>query len=59
MSTDQRLLIKQCADPCRWYADKVGETVPYLGDLGTEYKSREPNGYINFVQYEDAEIVRS
>lgn len=51
------LLIKQCADPMRWYARLVGQTVPYLGDLGNEYRSREPEGYINFVQYEDAEIV--
>lgn len=26
-------------------------------DTGIEYKSREPEGYINFVQYEDAKII--
>ena len=41
----------------RWYSDLVGTLVPYLGDVGSEYKSREPAGYTNFVQYEDAEIV--
>lgn len=41
----------------RWYADLVGQTVPFLGDVGGEYRSREPAGYINFVQYADAEIV--
>ena len=52
------LKITQCADPLRWYADKIGELVPYLGDVGDEYKSREPTGFINFVQYEDASIIR-
>lgn len=53
------LLIKKCPDRLRWYSDLVGQTVPYLGDAGFgEYKSREPAGYINFVQYEDAEIIK-
>jgi hypothetical protein len=53
----RKLLIKQCPDKLRWYAPLVGQTVPYLGDLGDEYRSIEPNGYINFVRREDAEIV--
>jgi hypothetical protein len=53
----EKLLIKQCKDGHRWYADLVGQTVPYLGTVGTEYKSKEPAGYINFVQFEDAEVV--
>lgn len=54
----KRLLIKQCPDPQRWYAEWVGRTVPYLGDPGDgEYRSREPEGYINFVRHEDAEII--
>ena len=55
----KELLIQQCPDGMRWYSDLVGERVPFLGDVGTEYKSREPAGYINFVQYDDAEIVDS
>lgn len=51
------LLIKSCSDRLRWYRDKVGQTVPYLGTLDSEYKSREDAGYINFVQLEDAEIL--
>ena len=53
------LLIKQCSDPMRWYADKVGERVPYIGSEGDhyEYRSREPAGYINFVLKCDAEVV--
>jgi hypothetical protein len=53
----KKLLIKKCPDSMRWYKDSIGELVDYLGDVGNEYKSREPAGYINFVQYTDAEIV--
>jgi len=36
----------------------IGQRVPFLGDVGWgEYKSREPSGYINFVQHKDAEII--
>lgn len=40
-----------------WYADKVGQLVPYLGDWPEGYKSREPAGFINVVRHEDAELV--
>ena len=52
-----KILIKQCPDGHRWYSNLIGETVPYLGDMGDEYRSREPVGYINFVQYRDGEVV--
>ena len=53
----QMLKIIKCSDGMRWYASKVGELVPYLGDSMGAYKSREDAGYINFVQYEDAEVI--
>lgn len=53
----KKLLIKHCSDPFRWYAGLIGQTVPFLADMGNEYKSREPDGFVNFVQYEDADIV--
>lgn len=53
----KKLLIKQCPDKLRWYSNKIGETVDFFGNVGGEYKSREDAGYINFVQYADAEIV--
>jgi len=53
----KKLLINQCPDPMRWYAPLVGQYVEYIGDVGDEYKSREQSGLINFVQYDDAEIV--
>ena len=51
------LLITSSGDGMRWYADKVGETVPLLAIERTEYKSREDAGYVNFVQFADAKIV--
>jgi hypothetical protein len=53
----EMLKITQCPDRSRWYAGKIGDTVPFLGDVGNEYKSIEDDGYINFVQYDDAVIV--
>ena len=53
----QMLKIIKCSDGMRWYASKVGELVPYLGDSMGAYKSREDAGYINFVHYEDAEVI--
>ncbi len=53
-----QLLIKQCPDAQRWYSGMIGQRVPLLDDAGWgEYKSREPSGYINFVQHKDAEII--
>ena len=52
-----KLKIVKCNDPLMWYSDKIGELVPYLGDTGSEYRSREGAGYVNFVKREDAEVV--
>jgi hypothetical protein len=57
--TQKKLLIKQCPDQHRWYANLIGQHVEYRGDTGTEYRSRETAGYTNFVQYDDAEIVEN
>lgn len=51
------MLITDCSDSQRWYADKVGEYVLFLGDVGSEYKSIDDGGFVNFVQKEDAEII--
>lgn len=53
----KQLLIKKCNDSQKWYAKMIGWTVPYLGDTGTEYKSRDCDGYTNFVNHNDAEII--
>ena len=54
----KKLKIVQCNDSLRWYSNLIGKLVPYMGDTGTEYKSKEPTGYINFVQYEDAILIK-
>ena len=51
------LKIIKCNDPMRWYANKIGELVPFLGNCNLEYKSLEDAGYVNFVQHGDAEVI--
>jgi len=53
------LLIQTCKDQSKWYSHLIGQTVPFLGDEGDhwEYRSREPAGYINFVDKSDAVVV--
>jgi hypothetical protein len=51
------LQITDCKDPMMWYADKVGECVPYVRTFEDCYLSREPAGYANIVKFEDAEVV--
>ena len=53
------LEIVKCSDDRRWYADHVGQRVPFLGEEGDhyEYRSLDTGGYINFVLKEDAVIV--
>jgi len=53
----QKLLITGVRDPLMWYADKVGELVPFVGMVEDgDYYSREPSGYINIVRKGDAEV---
>lgn len=53
----QMLRITQCHDPLMWYADLVGQIVPFCGKWREAYKSLEPAGYLNQVKFEDAEVV--
>ena len=53
----EALLITSKGDGRRWYAGMVGETVPLLAIERTEYMSRQPEGYVNFVQFADADII--
>jgi hypothetical protein len=54
----KQLYIHRCSNQLFWYANLVGQYVPYINDTGTEYRSREPLGYTNFVQYQDAQIIQ-
>lgn len=51
------LKITGCRDPLMWYADMVGELVPFLGVWPEAYASREPAGHVNRVEFSDAEPV--
>lgn len=51
------LKITGARDGMMWYADMIGEIVPYLGQWPEAYKSREPSGRTNTVMFADAEIV--
>lgn len=51
------LRITQCRDPLMWYSDMVGALVPYCGRWPEAYRSREPAGYSNRVEFADAEVV--
>lgn len=50
------LKIVRCKDPLKWYYHMVGKVVPLLAIEETEYKSREPAGYVNFVSKDDAVV---
>lgn len=52
------LKIISCDKADKWYANLIGEMVPLLAIEETEYKSRQPEGYINFVSKCDAVIVQ-
>jgi hypothetical protein len=53
------LLITGCTDGMLWYANKVGQEVPYLGTWPSEgsHKSREDAGYVNIVKIKDARVI--
>ena len=53
------LKIINCDDSKKWYASLIGEIVPLLDEEEKEFKSREPEGYINFISKKDAEIIQS
>ena len=55
----KRLLIIQCPDPLMWYADKIGQTVPYLGSKYGTHTSREDSGFINIVKESDSEMIEA
>lgn len=53
----KQLRIIQCSDPQMWYAELVGQTVPYLREDADGFWSREPAGHTNIVKREDAQVV--
>ena len=64
LSKEYELRILSCDDPNKWYANKIGKTVPYLPDSSKdEWKSLQDDGigkghrFTNFISKEDAELV--
>lgn len=58
ITPNKSLKITQCSDGMMWYADKIGQVFPYLGEWpGDGYVSREPAGFINVVKFGDAEVI--
>lgn len=53
--------ITSCNLPIRWYNKHIGEYFPLrrIAENPLEYETREPEGYINYVQPEDCVIVDS
>lgn len=51
------LKVTRCQDAMMWYAKMVGEYVPYGGFQSEQWRSREPAGYVNFIEPEDARVV--
>tara|TARA_A200000159_G_scaffold155519_1_gene169363 strand:+ start:22 stop:240 length:219 start_codon:yes stop_codon:yes gene_type:complete len=55
------LRVISCDDPKKWYADKVGQLVPYIPDRSKyEWRSLQDDGVVpghrftNFISKEDA-----
>lgn len=55
------LKITGCSDGMLWYAQCVGNVVPFLGEdmdfKGPIYWSRDRGGYKNIVFQKDAEVI--
>jgi hypothetical protein len=56
-SPDLELRIIKCSDPSMWYANKIGQSVPYLGVWPESgFHSLDDGGYHNVVKFEDGEV---
>lgn len=53
----KRVYIERCSDSLLWYANRVGEYVPFLREIDEGYLSREPAGYTNIVRREDGRVI--
>lgn len=56
-STGLRIL--RCDDPHLWYAGKIGQVVPFYGMWPEAYISRDSGGFLNRVEFSDAEIIEA
>ena len=51
------LKIVGCNNKSKWYSSHIGELFPLLAVEETEFKTRAPSGYLNFVSLEDGKVV--
>jgi hypothetical protein len=51
-----------CADPMRWYAGSIGKSFKRIRDgqecVNKEWKTRDCQGYVNFIQWADSELIQ-
>ena len=58
--TRQYILVEKCQDKLKWYSNYIGKKFILLDDPdydGTEWKTLQPDGYINFISTRDGKIV--
>jgi hypothetical protein len=62
----KKIKIIKCNDTRKWYANKIGEFVPFIKEMypdmlqttiAVDYRSIDDSGFINFVAAEDCEII--
>lgn len=51
------LKIHRCSDSHMWYRNHIGTIVPLVRVTRNEFISREPAGYTNIVEKQDADVV--
>lgn len=52
------VIIMSCKDPGMWYNTYIGDTFRILDEWSeVGYKVQQPNGFINFIKYEDSELI--
>jgi len=56
MTSIRKLRITGCSDPQMWYRNKIGRLVDYCGEWPEAYVSREDDGHLNKVFFQDALI---
>jgi hypothetical protein len=50
--------IVKCNDPKKWYANYIGDLFLLIDEEAIEYKTRQPDGYINFVAKTDSVLIQ-
>lgn len=54
-----KIKIIKCGSPMLWYYRHVGKTFRLLREDDEGYWTRQPEGYLNVVRKQDAEIIEN